>query len=100
MQDGERSSGCSRLFKWRRKQKQQPERIVAHPVVGDVQRKYTGNKTTTTKYNLLTFIPKSLFEQYRWVLMWSSAPINNCAAHNALYHPLMPVVQRLQQQQQ
>jgi hypothetical protein len=65
MQDGERSSGCSRLFKWRRKTKQQAERIVAHPVVGEEQRKYTGNKTTTTKYNLLTFIPKSLFEQYR-----------------------------------
>lgn len=29
------------------------------------QRKYVGNKTTTTKYNLITFIPKSLFEQYR-----------------------------------
>jgi hypothetical protein len=41
---------------------------VAHPVIGEEQRKYCGNKTTTTKYNLLTFIPKSLFEQYRWGL--------------------------------
>lgn len=26
---------------------------------------YCGNRTTTTKYSLLTFLPKSLFEQYR-----------------------------------
>lgn len=26
---------------------------------------YLGNHTTTSKYNLLTFLPKALFEQYR-----------------------------------
>lgn len=26
---------------------------------------YAGNHTSTTKYTLLTFLPKSLFEQYR-----------------------------------
>lgn len=26
---------------------------------------YRGNRTTTTKYNALTFLPKALFEQYR-----------------------------------
>lgn len=27
---------------------------------------YDVNFTSTTKYNLLTFFPKALFEQYRW----------------------------------
>lgn len=27
---------------------------------------YSGNYVSTTKYNLLTFLPKALFEQYRW----------------------------------
>jgi hypothetical protein len=29
------------------------------------QPRYRGNRTCTTKYTLLTFLPKSLFEQYR-----------------------------------
>lgn len=66
--DGKQASGCCGLFRWRQKHGQHTERIVAHPVIGEEQRKYCGNKTTTTKYNLLTFIPKSLFEQYRWDL--------------------------------
>jgi hypothetical protein len=28
---------------------------------------YRGNRTSTTKYTLLSFLPKSLFEQYRCV---------------------------------
>ncbi len=27
---------------------------------------YANNETSTTKYNLLTFLPKALFEQYRF----------------------------------
>lgn len=30
---------------------------------------YQGNYTTTSKYNLLTFVPKALFEQYRYVVV-------------------------------
>jgi hypothetical protein len=32
-------------------------------------KQYKGNYTTTSKYNLLTFFPKALFEQYRWASM-------------------------------
>jgi len=53
------------LLNLRSKGVQATERVVAHPEHGEQQKKYCGNKTTTTKYNLLTFIPKSLFEQYR-----------------------------------
>ena len=31
---------------------------------------YKSNYTSTTKYNLLTFLPKALFEQYRRVANW------------------------------
>jgi hypothetical protein len=30
-----------------------------------LQAGYRGNRTSTTKYTLLSFLPKSLFEQYR-----------------------------------
>lgn len=64
--EGKQRRGLSRLFKWRQKHAQQhADRVVVHPAITEEQRKYVGNKTTTTKYNLLTFIPKSLFEQYR-----------------------------------
>lgn len=36
---------------------------------GEHNRLYDGNYTSTTKYNLLTFIPKALFEQYRRVAL-------------------------------
>jgi uncharacterized protein YvpB len=36
----------------------------------DPHKGYKGNYTSTTKYNLLTFFPKALFEQYRWAA-WS-----------------------------
>lgn len=36
---------------------------LLHPHGG--QPRYRGNSTSTTKYTLLTFLPKSLFEQYR-----------------------------------
>lgn len=29
---------------------------------------FLGNYVSTTKYNLLTFLPKALFEQYRYIL--------------------------------
>jgi hypothetical protein len=37
------------------------------PAVGAAARAphYPGNRTSTTKYTLLSFLPKSLFEQYR-----------------------------------
>lgn len=66
--DADSAKGCSSWGCLQRRQKQQTQRIVAHPVIGEEQRKYCGNQTTTTKYNLLTFMPKSLFEQYRWVM--------------------------------
>eukprot|EP00879_Flechtneria_rotunda_P025858 GHRR01027511.1.p1 GENE.GHRR01027511.1~~GHRR01027511.1.p1 ORF type:complete len:483 (+),score=131.33 GHRR01027511.1:452-1900(+) len=56
-------------FLWRPRQKAQPDRLVRFPATEHhrLERQYAGNRTTTTKYNLLTFIPKSLFEQYRRV---------------------------------
>lgn len=42
-----------------------PPHTLLHPL-GGPQRRYRGNRTSTTKYTLLTFLPKSLFEQYRW----------------------------------
>lgn len=33
--------------------------------ISQLHREYDGNFVSTTKYNLLTFFPKSLFEQYR-----------------------------------
>lgn len=64
--EGKQRRGLRRLLKWRHKHaRQHADRVVAHPGITEEQRKYVGNKTTTTKYNLLTFIPKSLFEQYR-----------------------------------
>jgi hypothetical protein len=58
--------GCLGLFKWGKKGQHHIQRVVSHPEIkDDAQRTYCGNTTTTTKYNLLTFIPKSLFEQYR-----------------------------------
>jgi phospholipid-transporting ATPase len=32
---------------------------------GQVPKHYAGNATRTTKYTLITFLPKALFEQYR-----------------------------------
>lgn len=39
---------------------------------GHLHHGYKGNYTSTTKYNLLTFLPKALFEQYRCVCMPST----------------------------
>jgi hypothetical protein len=66
---GQARGRCTPSLSLRQRRKQQPDRVVAHPQeLGDPQsRRYCGNQTTTTKYNLLTFIPKSLFEQYRCV---------------------------------
>ncbi len=45
------------------------EEAVATRVIpistGEIDRSYDINYTSTTKYNLITFIPKVLFEQYR-----------------------------------
>lgn len=46
----------------------QPDRLVyfpPEPQHASEQQGYAGNRTTTTKYSLLTFLPKALFEQYR-----------------------------------
>eukprot|EP00882_Tetradesmus_deserticola_P016654 GHRQ01017795.1.p2 GENE.GHRQ01017795.1~~GHRQ01017795.1.p2 ORF type:complete len:115 (-),score=17.65 GHRQ01017795.1:189-533(-) len=51
------------------KAKTVPDRVVKFPPgeqLHAAEKSYAGNRTTTTKYSLLTFIPKSLFEQYRW----------------------------------
>jgi len=32
---------------------------------GALKPQYPGNRTSTTKYTLVTFLPKALFEQYR-----------------------------------
>lgn len=62
---GQRSS-CASRFRWNNKHVEETERIVVHPRQdAAVHRKYCRNETTTTKYNVLTFLPKSLFEQYR-----------------------------------
>lgn len=80
----QRGGGCAQrfasMFTWpSSKRAHQPARIVVHPSNLSAEeggghthhqaqhhhRRYCGNQTTTTKYNLLTFIPKSLFEQYR-----------------------------------
>jgi hypothetical protein len=58
--------GCS--FPWGNNRNQQPDRVVQFPAQHAAHRldkHYSGNQTTTTKYNLITFFPKSLFEQYR-----------------------------------
>ncbi|KIY92398.1 hypothetical protein MNEG_15566, partial [Monoraphidium neglectum] len=41
----------------------QHAQTLLHSRVG--QQRYRGNSTRTTKYTLLSFLPKSLFEQYR-----------------------------------
>lgn len=68
--DVETSRGWRCPLPWQIGQRVQPDRLVKFPCEensGGHPKKehYAGNRTTTTKYNLLTFIPKSLFEQYR-----------------------------------
>jgi hypothetical protein len=63
--------GCSFLKAWSVRHHVVPDRVVKFPPeqqhkLHALEKSYAGNKTTTTKYSLLTFIPKSLFEQYRW----------------------------------
>lgn len=57
------------LITRRRAPKQQPTRIITVPAHHDLKERFqhpcAGNKTRTTKYNLLSFFPKALFEQYR-----------------------------------
>ncbi len=57
---------------WARKAEERSTRVVTVPHRHDQklrerlgEQHFRGNKTTTTKYNLITFLPKSLFEQYR-----------------------------------
>ncbi|WIA12055.1 hypothetical protein OEZ85_012134 [Tetradesmus obliquus] len=64
--------GCSWLKAWSVRHHVVPDRVVQFPPeqqhkLHALEKSYAGNKTTTTKYSLLTFIPKSLFEQYRRV---------------------------------
>jgi phospholipid-transporting ATPase len=63
--------GCAFLSALGAKHHVVPDRVVKFPPkqqhkLHGLEKTYAGNKTTTTKYGLLTFIPKSLFEQYRW----------------------------------
>ena len=41
------------------------EKRVVHINTGEHDKHYAGNATSTTKYNVWTFLPKALFEQYR-----------------------------------
>jgi hypothetical protein len=63
---------------WRRARGRKPRppphaepRVVHVPMTDTLRERvrerhnYRGNRTTTTKYNALTFLPKALFEQYR-----------------------------------
>lgn len=50
-----------------RPQVNQPPHEAGHGHAAAVQRHYRTNATSTTKYNVFTFLPKSLFEQYRRV---------------------------------
>ncbi|KAF6253363.1 hypothetical protein COO60DRAFT_1547131 [Scenedesmus sp. NREL 46B-D3] len=64
--------GCSFLHAWSARHHVVPDRVVKFPPeeqhkLHALEKTYAGNQTTTTKYSLLTFIPKSLFEQYRRV---------------------------------
>ena len=58
----------------RRKRAKEDTRVVSFPHAPHSllhphgrQPHYRGNSTSTTKYTPFTFLPKSLFEQYRWV---------------------------------
>ncbi|GLC46227.1 hypothetical protein PLESTM_001842700 [Pleodorina starrii] len=45
----------------------EPEQRLVRINAGEPDRSYAGNYTSTTKYNIWTFLPKALFEQYRRV---------------------------------
>ncbi|GFR43006.1 hypothetical protein Agub_g4006 [Astrephomene gubernaculifera] len=49
------------------KSTEEQEKRVVNINTGQHDRSYAGNATTTTKYNIWTFLPKALFEQYRRV---------------------------------
>lgn len=54
------------MFKLCGKQETEGLKLRVVNISGDVDKLYLANVTSTTKYNLFTFLPKALFEQYRW----------------------------------
>lgn len=71
-EDPQRLGWRARLFGRRRRVEQM--RVVMFPHAAHTLRhphggqpSYRGNRTSTTKYTLLSFLPKALFEQYRRV---------------------------------
>jgi len=73
LEEGHHRSWRQRLLGKRRKEQEArvvvshttplPPHSLLHP--HGRQPRYRGNRTSTTKYSLLTFLPKALFEQYR-----------------------------------
>ncbi|MEW5306196.1 MAG: hypothetical protein WDW36_008680 [Sanguina aurantia] len=55
------------MFKLCGKQETEGLKLRVVNISGDVDKLYLANVTSTTKYNLFTFLPKALFEQYRRV---------------------------------
>lgn len=55
---------------------------------GDPHKLYRANNTSTTKYNLATFLPKALFEQYRWAFIVIAIKLKQTSWYPAnLDHP-------------
>jgi len=44
---------------------EESRKIKANDSENNAQKKYAGNQISTSKYNLITFLPKNLFEQFR-----------------------------------
>ncbi|CAF1371382.1 unnamed protein product [Adineta ricciae] len=54
-----------KLFKKKEKVEEESRKIKANDPSGNVAKQYAGNEISTSKYNLITFLPKNLFEQFR-----------------------------------
>ncbi|CAF1054574.1 unnamed protein product [Rotaria sp. Silwood1] len=53
-----------RFFK-KKKVEEDTRKIKANDPTTNATKEYAGNKISTSKYNLITFLPKNLFEQFR-----------------------------------
>ncbi|CAF2582547.1 unnamed protein product [Rotaria sp. Silwood2] len=53
-----------RFFK-KKKVEEDTRKIKANDPTANATKEYAGNEISTSKYNLLTFLPKNLFEQFR-----------------------------------
>lgn len=52
---------------------------------GHVRKEFKGNFVSTTKYNIVTYLPKALFEQFRY----EPLQLTTMHAHLAASHMLM-----------